>query len=406
MEKKSNQTILYFFLLSIFFGGTNFLSQIFVTIFWAITALMILANYGSRNLRRKSVLFFLLYYLVVIVYALMGYGTAFSFRGLVAQILGTFSILIFSGFASDLPYRDLRKALSVFFVSLLISVLGTTYVSTADPQALRIFGAGGGDINLSSYYRLMGMMSYSQAHALAILVTPLILFISFEYNKIHKIIGTILLLLIFRLLFVMDVSTALISAIVTTLIIFVYLKCKGSWKKIIFISFLILAVFYYSGLFSYIWNFIGSVEDVDVAIKLSSLSTIEGGEAEGDLGLRLDHYYVSYHTFLSNPIFGWGVDNGSYTVIGEHSFLLDLLAYYGLFALLLFGGWFKVYKSLKVYLYNNKIKTCYFLCLIPLIILISTKSMFAYLDYLFTSLVTVRLFFLHFLKIRSIEESN
>lgn len=402
-NKKSNKLILFLFCLSVFVGTTNFLPPVAVISVWSLTAYLIFNAYGSVVLKRKSMALISLFFVVVIVYAIMGHGAPYSFRGHTFQILGTISLFIFSFYIVKLPKKDLNKVLYVYIVSLIISLMGTTYVSTFDAQALRVYGAGGGEELIGSQYRMLGMLSYSQAHALAILIPPLILWMFYVCKKILFFWGLILILLVFRILLVMEVTTALISTVVGCFAIFVYYITKGSWKKLTFIGTCVFLLFFFSGIFSFVWQLIGAAEDLDVAAKIASLSTIQGGEGEGDIGIRLYLYSVSFHTFLSNPIFGWGVDNGSYTKIGEHSLLLDLLAYYGLFALLLFAGWIKEYKIYRKHL-GRRLNTYYMLCLTPLFILIPIKSMFAYMDYLFYSLVVVKLLFMHITKYRVLEE--
>ena len=332
----------------------------------------------------------------------MGHGPAASLQGHLANIFGTFSILVFSAFVVKLPDEGIRKAVRAVVFSLLISAVGTTLVSTVDPMALRYYGGGGGEASVVSAYRMMGMMSYSQAHAVAVVIPPLMLLMVYVNKTANKILCAVLAFLLLRILFVMEVTTALIAAIIASFVIMIFFKFKINLKRILCLCVILIAIALYSGILTLVWEILGSVEDVDVAVKLASFSTFEGGEAEGDLGTRITLYTNSFMTFLSNPIFGWGTDNGSWTRIGEHSFLLDYLAYYGLFALLLFVGWYNEYKSLNGRLYGNN-RTSYYYCLIPLVILIPLKSPFAYRDYLFISLVAVRIIFLYISKLYSPE---
>lgn len=107
---------------------------------------------------------------------------------------------------------------------------------------------------------------------------------------------------------------------------------------------------------------------------------------------RNELYFTSLNTFLSNPFFGWGKDNGSRTIIGEHSFLLDYLAYYGIFALLYFISWCKHYKLVVINRFPLYRSVCLY-SFIPVIMLWILKGPYVSGSLPFASLIFTSVIF-------------
>ena len=123
-------------------------------------------------------------------------------------------------------------------------------------------------------------------------------------------------------------------------------------------------------------------------------SFIETGTGEGQVGYRQELYTASFNTFLHNPLFGWGVDNGSRRIIGEHSFLLDYLAYYGLFALLFFAAWWKDYQ-ISGAIISKHLRLSYYYSFIPVVGLVSLKGHSVCFSLPFFSLLFLQIVFLY-----------
>ena len=136
---------------------------------------------------------------------------------------------------------------------------------------------------------------------------------------------------------------------------------------------LIVAVFFLTGLSAIFLDFSGGAND-EIYRKLADVFTsVESGTSEGQMGYRQELYSASIKTFLSNPILGWGSDNGSHLIIGDHSYFLDYLAYFGVFALLIFVAWWKEYKSMNLHL-TKEFKSYYYYNFIPVAGFVAMKG--------------------------------
>lgn len=185
----------------------------------------------------------------------------------------------------------------------------------------------------------------------------------------------------------------LISAISVTLI-FSYRFSKGNVSSTILLFVLFLAVFFMAGISSFILDVSDKTNSV-LAAKLNDLFySVETGTAEGQTGYRKDLYFASISTFIHNPIFGWGTDDGSRTIVGGHSYILDYFAYYGIFALFFFLPLWREYKMNGACL-NDKLRRCYYFSFIPVVCMFLLKARSVCLCFPFMSLVFLQVLFLY-----------
>lgn len=400
MKEIIKNPILLLLSLSIFTGTTSFVGTIPQLLLWSITTVAILFADGSKVLNRRPVLLLTLFYIIVFLYAFLDHGVvnAQNYRGPIVCLISAYAVFSMSYHIKKFSFKQIRILLFVGLASLGISIVITTYISTIDPMALRAFGFGGAEaseaLTAASYFS-MGMMSYSSAHSMSIIAMGMCVLICYAKNKILRIIGLLATLLLIRLFFVMTITTALLATLVGCAIIFAFRLSKGRIVKLIVTTATLSLLIFMSGSLLTVLDLVSTTDNKEISAKLIDISSsIKNGESEGQMGYREYLYTVSFNTFLSNPILGWGKDNGSKTVIGEHSFLLDYLAYYGILAFLFFGAWWKEYRSVKSYL-SQKFHNLHMICIIPLVILVATKGSFAETAYLFMSLVMVQIIFLY-----------
>lgn len=386
----------------VFLSLTNYVSSFQYFLILLVTDFMLIAKEGSRLLNKNSYKYLTFFYLIVCLYALLGHGILNSetFRAQLMSITSIYSIFIISDYIKQLNYSQIKTLLFISMIAISLCLAITTYIGFIDPMAIRIYGFGEVEESGSEalYFQHSGMMSYPMAHALSVCAAAILLLFCYSENKFLRLFSILLWILSIRLLFVMTITTALLAALVASIIILAHKYSKGKLFLTIFYLSLIFATILLSGILNQFMSF-AEANNTEIFKKLFDIAgTIESGTSQGQMDYRDELYSVSFNTFLSNPIFGWGMDNGSRTCIGEHSFVLDYLAYYGLFALLYFGAWYKQFMS--IYSYEKTYKKMAICCCIPVIIMVFSKAEsvgsvlpFAYL--VFLQIVISFLFFKH-----------
>ena len=378
MKGIKTDLVLLLFCLSILAATTSLIGGITAAIIYLTTVLLIVNRDGSSSFHRRPFVLSVLFYIVVILYSAFGRGTlnSVSFKTEFYSIIVVLSCFIMS-FHVKIFKADQIRVLFVFsLLCILYSVIATTLVGLINPMAIRQYGFGeviGVEVSELSRYRSSGMMSYSLAHAMAVVSLGLSAVVCYSNKPWIRVFSGILLLLIIRLLFIMTITTALLLSSIGISVVFADYLSGGRVVLGIFLSILFMTLFFATGVASIFLDFSQGV-NMQISAKLADVfSFLESGSGEGQLGYRQELYSASFKTFLHNPLFGWGVDNGSRTKIGEHSFLLDYLAYYGVLALLLFAAWWIEYKSLGSKL-SNTLRNPYFISFIPVIGLCSLKA--------------------------------
>ena len=382
--------------------STSLWGAIVVALILILTVLTICFKENFRALNKRSVVTLGVFYLIVIIYAMLGRGTlsSVSFKTQLYAIILMISSFIMSGYLEKLDRRTIEPLLYIALFSLFFSIVVSTFVSLVNPMAIRSYGFG----DAANYYltdsegiRFRGLMSYSMSHTMPICAMGLCLLILSAQKKWIKILSAVFLVVLVRLLFVMTITTAFLLTVVGIAFILVDGVTHGSVVGTIGIVTVLLLVFFLTGLAVIFLDFSGS-SNAQISLKLSDLfSSIQNGSSVGQFAYRLDLYKSSINTFLSNPFFGWGKDNGSRTIIGEHSFLFDYLAYYGFFALLLFTAWWREYKLFSKRL-PDRYKKAYFYFFIPVVSLYIFKAASVCILLPFMSLVFTKLIFLFILE--------
>lgn len=399
MKEILKDPVLFFMGLSILVACTSVGSALITAAVFMITIVLILFKHNFKPLCSRSVALFLSFVAIAFIYAGFGKGSlnSASFRMRAFSFINMISVFVMSYHLKTLNSKQTAGLMKVAFVALLFSIIGTTTVSFIDPMAVRIYGFGDMedvDFEIANRYRSMGMMGYSLAHAFSVVAIGLSVLIFRAPQKWLKIISAVLLALTIRLLFIMTITTALLLAVIGVAIVFANYFSKGRVVVTISLTIVALVIFFLAGFATIFLDFSSNLNS-EITKKLVDLfSLVETGVASGQTGYREELYMVSFKTFLSNPIFGWGSDNGSRQFIGEHSYMLDYLAYYGVFAALLFVSWYREYFQFTHNL-PKKLKTDYLFSFIPVVGLCAMKGYSVCGSLPFMSLILVQLLFLY-----------
>lgn len=366
------------FALSILAATTSLMGNIATVVVFIFTSVAIVTKDGISLSVSKPMTYLWLFFFIVILYSLFGYGklNEKTFNTELFAAISILSVFIMSSYVKFFKDSQIRALLWFFILCIIYDVIGTTYVSVINPMALREYGFGGlegAELLTATQYYSLGMMSYGLAHAMSIVAVGLSVLICYSSNKFLKIVSIVLLFMIIRILFVMTITTALLLSILGCSIIFAVYFSKGKvLTSLLFVGLLFVA-FFSSGLLLTALDF-AEGNNNEIAVKLIDFVTFaQTGSDEGQAGYRQSLYSVSFNTFLHNPILGGGKDNGSRNVIGEHSYLFDYLAYYGLFALLFFLAWWKDFKS-SVKRVSKKLRITYYCTFIPVIGMVVLKA--------------------------------
>lgn len=383
---------------------TNFLSTIPMLALFALTDFAIINQSGTKILNQKSFKLLTLFYLIFILYGILDHGVLASgkYKPQVFSAASMYTVYLISNYIRNLDNKQVINLLLISIFSFAVCVAITSYVSTINPMAIRLtfrYAEEGGEADL---YKSMGVMSYGLAHAISVISVGFCALFCYAKKKWLRIFSICLWVLMIKLQFDFTITTALLLSILGSLITIVNKIAKG--KILITLSVLIIIgmLFLSMGLAT---DILGFAEGTNQQIfhKLNDLFlSIESGSGQGQMDYRDELYNVSFNTFLSNPFFGWGVDQGTRTVIGEHSFLFDYLAYYGIFAFLYFGSWMAQYKKVLLHNYNSFKQVCLY-SFIPVCMLVALKASSVCTSMPFASLVFLPLVFMY---LQNIETEN
>lgn len=377
---------------------TNFLSTLPLLALFALTDLAIIQKSGTQIFNQKSFKLITIFYVIFLLYGILGHGILATgkYKPQIFSAVSIYTVYLISNYIRNLDRIQIKNLLYISIFSFTICVAITSYISTIDPMAIRLtfrFAEEGGAAE-ADLYRSMGVMSYGLAHAISVISVGFSALFCYAKKKWLRIFSVCLWVLMIKLQFDFTITTALLLSILGSLIIIVNKVAKG--KVLITLTFLIIIgmLFLSMGLASEVLGFAEGANQ-QIFHKLDDFFlSIESGSGQGQMDYRDELYNVSFNTFLSNPIFGWGVDNGSRTVIGEHSFLFDYLAYYGIFAFLYFGSWWSQYKNILLNDCNLFKQVCLY-SFIPVCMLVTLKASSVCTLMPFASLVFLPLVFMY-----------
>ena len=377
---------------------TNFVGNIPRLAIWTATSLLIIKRHGGIVFKQKSFVMLNAFFVIYVLYGLLGFGTLSSsnYKAPLFSFVSLYTIFLISYHIKTMNCIEIKTLLYIALTAMALSVSIASFVATINPMAIRTcFGdMDTAELADASFYRSLGLMSYPQAHSLCVLCVALCVIFCYANNMFLKIFSFVLMLTTIKLQFDMTITTALLLSLICCTYVFLIRFAKGKIMFSLVLLIITAIVFLQSGMVDYLLSYAES-ENKEISMKLNDLfGSVESGTGQGQMEYRNYLYLTSFKTFLSNPILGLGRDNGSRIFIGEHSFLLDYLAYFGLFACLYFGAWWKHY---KINIINNL--TLYkreaLCCTIPVIGLVFMKAPSVCAELPFALLVFILIVFMY-----------
>ncbi len=290
----------------------------------------------------------------------------------------------------DLSKKQRNLLLWCITACILQSIGVTTYLCYNNPIVVRSLGFGDveGDVFVENYYG-MGMASYTQLHAYAIIPPAYLVLTNTETNKTLKLLYLIVPILLTFCLYKATVTTSMFVSVTMCFMVIICYISKGNIMRFLLISFMSVFLLIGSGGLMQSLTALSDGENAQIGKKVVDIiDSFKYGKAEGQVAGRTSLYTKSIEEFLQSPLWG-GADSKE---LGQHSLLIDFLAYYGFFALILFSSWWKSFKRVKGLL-NSKNRTLLNICLLSIICMAVFKSKAFLAQYFITSIFIVYLIF-------------
>ena len=231
-------------------------------------------------------------------------------------------------------FNDNKKLyfILIFLIPFSIALIPTGIILQQYPLALRSQST---DLNFDyTFFTVImaryGLINYHIIQGVCVLI-PILTYAFKNIKGKVRFLPLLLILLIFAIQIEGTVTTSLVLGLV---MFFFCLFSKRINFKWIIAALLIVAFLFQTGLISdmlgYSSNMLADNQDLQQRV-LELKDVIDGNEAEGDLGSRVDKYNLTKDAIFDNPIFGNSKSN-----IGGHAYFLDMLVYYGIWGMLLF----------------------------------------------------------------------
>lgn len=249
----------------------------------------------------------------------------------------------------------IKTVLIVSLALFTIEAVSSFIILQVEPMIIRTLykiATDEGDTGIMFEYYRTGLMDYSMAHAIPILIPPLF----YAYKKVASTVKSKIFLLtsiagcVF-LTWLSDSTTALMLAVLFLVIGFLtnVSDIRRNFRKLIIIGIIVLPI--------------AASDDVQLAV-LDAAETVLGSESvfadkieefrysienkgnmTGDMQGRVDRYNKSLDMFFTNPL--WGTN----TKPGNHASLIDRLGAFGLlgFIPLMLFFWYSL-KHISTYL--------------------------------------------------------
>lgn len=309
------------------------------------------------------------------------------------------AVIPFMFFVDQNKFKDTK-----LFKLILAAVIGTNAFYTFRavqffPDAIRARATteyiGGEEF-------LFGTPDYAMVYGMALIFPVFLQKIKNAQTRFDRIVYFIFAALVFYVVLVSQFATALLIAIIGTLIFFLF-SMRGNRRMMVLIvvSFLVLYV-HITKMDVEILNLLANSIEGTWADKLRDISaSLSGSTLSGSLSERNDLYQTSLDSFLKSPIFG--IMANPTGALGGHATAIDILGLTGIFgfipfALTIFYNFRRVCRTCNF----PKNKASIIACHIEFIVLVFTKNIITSLSVFFAFFVLFPLL----LKVENTEERN
>lgn len=340
----------------------------------------------------KHVGWLIVFFAITFFYVyLLGKGHFFELRNIALPYATFFSCMFIAPSILYFNHKDIKIIYYTFGVGLLATLAATAVIVQFDPNAVRTLGFGNAEGEaenaLADMYSRVGMISYSMAHTLPVVVCALtVQAVESQRKTVKAILGVIIIFALY-VMYSATITTALLCSVMFCVLIIVYYIAKGNFRRFVCLSLISGGILIATGGLTGILT--EALQGSNNAINekfLDIISSIQEGGASGQLEGREDHWRITFDAIMKDPLFG-GASGPNDT--GLHISILDYWAWYGMFSLILFASWWGELKRMKKVL-EKKMWGMYLLCLTPVLIMVLTKGPHFLPAYFFISLLILR----------------
>lgn len=360
-----------------------------------LLAIVMDSSVNKSTIKSKPLRLLLIFYFISFVYVfILGRGHFSEIRNVLLPYPMMLMCFWIAPGLMKLNWKEAKFIWYAFLLCLVENLIATFIIGQIDPFAVRFAFSGNNveaDNIVTRAYSRIGMISYQSAHILSLVSTFLVV-VSFEIKKIRKkIIALLIALLAVYIMYVATITTALLLGVLSMVTAAVYYFSKGNMNRaIVLFSVLVILLLMTGGLTSLLSSS-SKGDNYEIAAKLNDVAeSLETGKSQGQVSGRESEYDKTWAAIAKNPIIG-GAEGPDDT--GQHALLFDFWAYYGIFSLLLFVGWWKEVKRMKIIL-NRKKWFAYIICLMPIMLVCILKGPTFLPYYVLASIVILRVGFL------------
>ena len=291
-----------------------------------VLSLIFITSY--KVLCYKAIVFFLIYYLLVFI-DLFVCGNTFMQGNL--YVVFTFSMelsfLFIVYYFVKISLDDWVKATKYVCTFILLSALITFFFNLKQPGFYRNVELEREEFRM--VYEARGVLSYYMFHAIALLFPFLILVWKLDKSKVYRNVSILLLFLFIYLMFSSSITTAVALGGIS---IVLALNTSTNKKQIGLILFLFIVGLWGKSIVLGVIDFL--LPFAEGTGMYQKLDVIRLGVSYGDQIMltngRSNLYGDSWDAFCNNPFLGCHNAN----LLGEHSFIIDRLGFYGLIGFL------------------------------------------------------------------------
>jgi hypothetical protein len=380
----------------VFIQFTSFLSNEIRLLSLLVVCLFYTLDKGKKP-RNKHVVFLLAFFAITFFYVyFLEKGHFTELRNIALPYTMMFACMFVAPSIIHFNSKDINIIYYTLGIGLLITLLATTTIVQINPNAVRTIGFGNAEGEsenaLADMYSRMGMITYSMAHILPVIVCVLTLQAIDASKKIVKILFGLVIFFAIYVMYSATIATALLCTVIAILLIIVYIIAKGNTRRFVFLSIIAMVLLFMTG--GLIGMLTEALQGSNNAFneKLQDIIySIQEGNVTGQLEGREDHWKTTFNAIAKNPLFG-GAEGPTDT--GRHMLFFDYWAWYGLFSLILFASWWGELKRMKRILSTN-LWGKYLLCLLPALIMVLTKGPHFLPAYFFGTLLVLRVGFMY-----------
>ena len=249
-----------------------------------------------------------------------------------------------------------------------------------------------------AYLYRYGLTRYQFAHAVPIIVPPLVMAYKIRKRLLEKAFYAFVVFLCLVHTYVSNSTTAFMMAVIALLLSILVSPSmtKKQTRRLVLLGLLLLPLLNENvsssmlGLLDWATGSEGSIHEHIVDVQQSILSN----NYTGTVGARQDKYSTSWDMFFHNPL--WGTNDEP----GNHSVLLDHLGTYGLFGFVPFLAFlWAVFKGVKKYLRENE-TLYYYISGVCALLMVALKNAHLW-DICCFLFVAVPVFFIHLCRVKN-----